>query len=179
LRGPAIGLSLGAHAHYLRLAAGTGESARMRELFVLLLERVELACRRWAARGGTLRALDALFGEDAAARTDDEPLRNVAERRARYGSPAAGLAALAVLAAARGVTMDALAETVDLPPEPLASLDGSGVPGGVAPAALLARLGAALDVGPSRMAEALAWRGTTRAARILPACPCRRPRLAS
>lgn len=64
MRGPEIGLSLGAHAHFLRLAARRGESARVRELFVLLLERIELSCRRWAAREAGRCGLGAGFAAE-------------------------------------------------------------------------------------------------------------------
>jgi hypothetical protein len=49
-RQPEGGVSSGALVHYLRCAAQAGDAARVRELFVTLLERTEIANRRWAAR---------------------------------------------------------------------------------------------------------------------------------
>jgi hypothetical protein len=49
-RQPEGGVSLGALAHFLRCAAQAGDAACVRELFVLLLERTEIANRRWTVR---------------------------------------------------------------------------------------------------------------------------------
>jgi DNA-directed RNA polymerase specialized sigma24 family protein len=48
--GPEYALSLGALIHVLRQAAGAGDGAGVRGLFVRLLERTEHANRRWATR---------------------------------------------------------------------------------------------------------------------------------
>jgi hypothetical protein len=85
----------------------------------------------------------------------ERSLSKVAEQRAGYDSSADGLAELAQT---RGTTMETLAEAVDLPPAVLAQLD-AGETRDAVPAALLARRGAALGMGPSRVAGALAARG--------------------
>jgi hypothetical protein len=113
---------------------------------------------------GTLRALDALFGEE---RTElsawPAQIGLVAERGASYAVDAETSGGLLALASTRGVSLPALATAADLPSEVLAWLDGKGAPAASRqpPAALLARLSAALGVGPTRVAAALRRGGET------------------
>lgn len=68
-RDPAGGVSLGVHVHYIRRAAGDDDGLALRELFTLLIERVERQNQRWAAR--VVERTPALRGEAAAAARDD------------------------------------------------------------------------------------------------------------
>ena len=76
-RQPEGGVSSGALAHFLRSAAQAGDAARVRELFVLLLERTEIANRRWAAREATRCGLAA----GPAAELREELRQELTERR--------------------------------------------------------------------------------------------------
>ncbi len=102
---------------------------------------------------GTLRALDTLFGTDGVeAGGGDQQGERVAEQRVEYVARGQGLRELA---RRRGVSLGTLAEAADLPVEALAWLDSPGGMRGKPPAALLARLAAAMGIAPSRVAEAL------------------------
>jgi len=85
----------------------------------------------------------------------------VAERGTSYVVDAETAGGLLALASTRGVSLAALAAAADLPTEVLAWLDGKGAPPDEPPAALLARLSAALGVGPTRVAAALRRGGET------------------
>lgn len=67
-RGP-LAVSLGALAHYLRLAVRSGDAARQRDLFTLLLLRIEVGNVRWAERA--VRRTPGLRGAEAEAARDD------------------------------------------------------------------------------------------------------------
>lgn len=111
---------------------------------------------------GTLRALDTLFGEERTGRSALPAQTNmVAERGASYAVDAETAGGLLALARTRGVSLPALAAAADLPIEVLAWLDGKGSPHDEPPAALLARLSAALGIGPARVAATLRHGGET------------------
>jgi RNA polymerase sigma factor (sigma-70 family) len=62
-------VSLGALAHYLRIAVRRGDAVRQRDLFTLLLRRVEAGNRHWAERA--VRRTAGLRGAEAEAIRDD------------------------------------------------------------------------------------------------------------
>jgi RNA polymerase sigma factor (sigma-70 family) len=66
---PQTAVSLGALVSYLRLATGRGETQAAREIFVLLLGRVERINRHWALRAVARAAT--LHGESAVALRED------------------------------------------------------------------------------------------------------------
>jgi hypothetical protein len=111
---------------------------------------------------GTLRALDTVFGEERTERSAwPAQTGMVAEWGASYVVGAETVGGLLALASTRGVSLPALTTAADLPSEALALLDGKGAPPDEPPAALLARLSAALGVGPARVAVALRRGGET------------------
>lgn len=88
LRASQRDVSLGARAYYLRLAARAGDTAAVREMFVLLLERVELANRRWAAREAARTGLAAGPAAEVREELRQELTLRLWEALARGGSEA-------------------------------------------------------------------------------------------